>query len=342
MSGKLTESQNLESETRVSDKPFCNQALRDQAIAWLLQVREAPADANLQQAFADWLAADTAHRLAYEQAQAQWAWMERFKDQRFRARDEALRYRPSARHPVQGRLAVCGAAAAILLGVGLALFSPQGWYGMPHHYSVGKGQKQTIALSDGSSLEMNTDTELRVRFNRHERRVELLRGEAFFNVIHDTERPFVVHAANVSIRDIGTAFDVYRQAEQVSIAVQEGVVEVEGRQQRQQLNAGQQMAIGNDNRFIPLAQADVASATAWRQGLLVFRGRRLAEVLAEIARYHDVQIRLPDQKLAELKVNGSFRTEQLDNMLNAVANLLPLNVKRVGEREIVLESAGKS
>lgn len=312
--------------------------MRDQAIAWFLRLRDEPHNAQIRQSFADWLAADPNHPVAYRQVEAQWLWMEPFKTQSFPARDEALRYRPPARKQGWRGMANFGMAATLLMGVGLALFSPQGWYGLSYNYSVGKGQRQTIALSDGSSLELNTDTEVRVRFNRRQRHVDLMRGEAFLNVQHDANRPFTVKVDNLSIRDIGTAFDVYKQADRISVAVQEGMVEIEGSVGRKELTAGQQLAYHNDDHFVTMAQPDIAALTAWRQGQLLFRGRRLVEVLAEIGRYHDVSIRLTDQKLADLRVNGSFRTEQLDNMLNAVATLLPIKVKQVGEREIVLEA----
>ena len=318
--------------------PTTNQALRDQALAWLLRLRDAPVDAGLQQAFAAWLAADPAHQQAYRQAQAHWDWMEPFKTQAFRARDQALLYRPPSRQPVWRSLAWFATAAVLLLGLGLALFSPQGWYGLRYTYATGKGQLLTVALEDGSCIELNTDSEVQVHFNHHRRQLELVRGEAFFTAAHNPARPFRVHAGHISIEDIGTAFDVYKQANQVSVAVQEGEVVIETQVDRRQLSAGQQLAYSDNGGFIDAGQTDIASATAWRQGLLVFRGRRLDEVMAEIGRYHDVQIHLPDPKLAELRVNGSFRTDQLDNMLNAVATLLPVTVKRITPREIVLEA----
>ncbi|MBD9354353.1 FecR family protein [Methylomonas sp. EbA] len=322
----------------VSDSESTSQTLRDQAIAWLLRLRDAPEDAASQREFADWLAANPAHEAAYRQVQAQWAWLEPFKQHSFPARDAALRYRPATRPSVRRKWLAYAAAATVLLTLGLAIFSPQGWYGLPHSYSTGKGQRQILALSDGTELELNTDTEVRVHFNHAQRQVDMIRGEAFFKVAHDAERPFRVQAGNLSVRDIGTAFDVYKQADRVSVAVQEGIVEMLSEDDRRELHAGQQLAYSDDQRFVAAAPGDIAAATAWRQGQLIFNGRRLAEVLAEIARYHDVQIRLPDPKLADLRVNGSFRTEQLDSMLNAVATLLPISVKRVGEREIVLEA----
>ncbi|WP_231890305.1 FecR family protein [Methylomonas methanica] len=325
----------------MSDIESISPSARDQAIAWLLRLRDAPADAQSRRAFAAWLAVDPAHQTAYRQVQAQWDWMEPLKQQNFQARDAALLYRPPPHASSRRKWLIYGAAATVLLGVGFAIFSPQGWYGLPHSYNTAKGQRQVVALSDGSELELNTDTEVRVHFNHGQRQVELIRGEAFFKVIHDNERPFSVQAGNLRVRDIGTAFDVYKQADRVSVAVQEGVVEMAGQGESRELKAGQQLAYGDDERFVPATTNDIATATAWRQGKLIFNGRRLAEVLAEIGRYHEVQIRLPDPKLAELRVNGSFRTEQLDGMLNAVATLLPISVKRIGEREIVLEAAGK-
>lgn len=322
----------------MSDIESTSPSTRDQAIAWLLRLRDAPADAQSRRAFAAWLAADPAHQTAYRQVQAQWDWMEPLKQQSFRARDAALRYRPTARQSTRRKWLIYGAAATVLLGLGLAIFSPQGWYGLPHSYNTAKGQRQVLALSDGSELELNTDTEVRVHFNHAQRQVELIRGEAFFKVFHNADRPFSVQAGNLRVRDIGTAFDVYKQADRVSVAVQEGVVEMAGQSEHRELHAGQQLAYSDDHRFVPAIASDIAAATAWRQGQLIFNGRRLIEVLAEIGRYHEVQIRLPDPKLAELRVNGSFRTEQLDGMLNAVSALLPVNVKRIGEREIVLEA----
>lgn len=319
--------------------PSCTQAQRDQAIAWLLRLRESPQDAGTQAAFSAWLTADPAHSVAYRQAERQWDWIQRFERKDFPARVEALRYRP---YRASRRFAAFATAASVLLVAGWALFSAQGWYGLPYSYATGKNQRLTVALPDGSNLELNANSEVRVRYNRFQRRVELVRGEAFFNVSHDAARPFSVHADNAVVRDIGTAFDVYKQARQTSVTVLEGVVELEGGGERKQLSAGQQLAYSDDGRFLDLPPTDPASATAWRQGLLVFRGRRLVDVVSEICRYHDVDIRLPDPRLADLRVNGSFRTEQLDALLNAVATLLPLKIIRLSEREIVLEPAGKA
>ena len=305
-----------------------------QAIDWLLRIRSENCTETERHAFNTWLEESASHRQAYETVQAQWEWMEPFKAMNFPARDAALRYRGKSPR----RLFIYSAAASLLLALGLTAFMPNGWLGIPHTYVAEKGDRQTITLADGSSIELNTESEVRVHFNRWQRNVEMIKGEAFFTVIHDAERPFEVRAGSGRIRDIGTAFEVYIKPEQVIVAVQEGIVEVQALRKRE-LTAGQQLAFNGSGEFQALQGQDVAGLTAWRQGNLVFRNRRLDDVLAEVGRYHDTRIRLQNETLGKLRVSGTFHTAELDDTLNAIATILPVNIDHVGEHEIVLKSA---
>jgi transmembrane sensor len=308
-------------------------SVQTQAIDWLLRIRSANCTATERQAFNNWLEESAGHRQAYETAQAQWEWMEPFKAMNFPARDAALRYRKKPH-----RFLFVYAAASLLLALGLTAFMPNGWLGIPHTYVAEKGDRQTVTLADGSSIELNTDSEVRVHFNRWRRNVEMIKGEAFFTVTHDAERPFEVRAGSGRIRDIGTAFEVYIKPEQVIVAVQEGIVEVQASGKRE-LTAGQQLAFNDRGEFQALQDQDVAGLTAWRQGKLVFRDRCLDDVLAEVGRYHDIRIRLQNETLGKLRVSGTFLTAELDDTLSAIAAILPVNIDHVGAHEIVLKSA---
>jgi len=308
-------------------------SVQTQAIDWLLRIRSEHCTETERHAFSAWLEQSPSHRQAYETVQAQWDWMEAFKTVSFPARDAALRYR---RKPPR-RLFIYGTAASLLLVLGLTAFMPNGWLGIPHTYIAGKGDRQTVTLADGSSIELNTESEVRVHVNRWHRNVDLIKGEAFFTVVHDAKRPFEVRAGNGRIRDIGTAFEVYVKPEQVIVAVQEGSVEVQTAGKRE-LSAGQQLAFNGNGEFQALPDQDVAALTAWRQGKLVFRNRRLDDVLAEVGRYHDTRIRLQNESLGKLRVSGTFHTAELGDTLNAIATILPVNIDPVGEHEIVLKS----
>jgi transmembrane sensor len=264
--------------------------------------------------------------------------MEQFKASNFKTRDEALRIVPGPRlsAPAIGRLGRRGAAARL----GTTAVSPEGWYGIREIYIAAKGDRRNVTLADGSRLELNTDSQATVHINRWRRTVELARGEAFFTVFHDPDRPFEVRAENGVIRDIGTEFEVYIQPERVLVAVQEGSVRVEAKSRRDPV-ADQQIAYTRSGNFEPVAGRDIAGVTAWRRGQLAFRARPLGEVLAEAGRYHDTKIRLTDETLRDLPVSGIFRTANLDAILNTITMTLPVKSVRIGEREILLQAVAK-
>jgi len=318
----------------VKTTPPSPDSVHAQAVDWILRIRSENCPETERHAFNTWLEESASHRQAYETVQAQWEWMEPFKAMNFPARDAALRYRGKSPR----RLFIYSAAATLLLAMGLTAFMPNGWLGIPHTYVAEKGDRQTVTLADGSRIELNTESEVRVHFNRWQRSVEIIKGEAFFTVNHDAERPFEVRAGSGRIRDIGTAFEVYIKPQHVIVAVQEGIVEVQASGKRE-LTAGQQLAFSNNGEFQALQAQDVAGLTAWRQGNLVFRDRRLDDVLAEVGRYHDTRIRLQNETLGKLRVSGTFHTAELGDTLNAIAAILPVNIDQVGEHEIVLKSA---
>jgi len=318
----------------VKTTPPSPDSVHAQAVDWLLHIRSENCTETERHAFNIWLEASASHRQAYETVLAQWEWMEPFKAMNFPARDAALRYRGKSPR----RLFIYSAAATLLLAMGLTAFMPNGWLGIPHTYVAEKGDRQTVTLADGSRIELNTESEVRVHFNHWQRSVEIIKGEAFFTVNHDAERPFEVRAGSGRIRDIGTAFEVYIKPEHVIVAVQEGIVEVQASGKRE-LTAGQQLAFSNSGEFQALQAQDVAGLTAWRQGNLVFRNRRLDDVLAEVGRYHDTRVRLQNETLGKLRVSGTFHTAELGDTLDAIAAILPVNIDHVGTHEIVLKSA---
>ena len=305
--------------------------VQTQALDWLMRNQSDSFTESERQRFNEWLNQDMSHQQAYEMLEAQWQWMEPFKTANFSARSAALKYRKSIRQFYK-----YGAAAGVIIAIALGIFHPNGGLGMPHTYMTTQGGHQNITLADGSRVDLNTDTELRVYFNYWQRNVELIKGEAFFTVVHNTERPFQVQAGSGHIRDLGTAFDVYIKPERVIVAVQEGLVEVETTSKRE-LSAGHQLAFTDTGNFNTLQDSDIAELIGWREGNLVFHNKRLEEVLADIARYHDKRIYLKNKQLAELKVSGTFKIAKLDDMLTAISTILPVTAEPIGDHEIILK-----
>ncbi len=319
--------------------PESSDKLRDAAVNWLVRLNSKECPESERTAFERWLNADEANRRAYTEVEAHWRWMDAFRLRSFRARDEALSYRPPRR--AAGRIAELALAASVLAAIGLTALTPAGWYGVGATYQTARGGHESVILGDGSTLELNTNTIAKVRINRWRRSVELLRGEAYFKVIHDEQRPFVVKAGNGEVRDLGTAFNVYARPERVEVTVDDGSVRVEAHGSRV-LVAGQRLAYGRRGEFLALEkEGDEDQPTAWRQGQIVFRDRPLSEVLQEISRYHDTRVRLADEGMGSLHVSGIFRTDDLNSTVDTIAKTLNLHAHRLSQDSIVLENDTK-
>lgn len=314
---------------------FNPKTVEETAVYWVVRLSADDCTEQERREFEAWIV-EPVHQERYAKALAQWQAMDALKSLHFPERTEALRYRAPKKY--LPRYVSFALAASVLLVVGLTAFIPnEGWLGQWETYRTEKGAFSRITLADGSYLELNTDTKVRVHLNRWMRNVEIIQGEAFFTVVHDENRPFIVEAGNGVIRDIGTQFDVFAQAEQVLVAVEEGKVSVTT-QQTKELNAGQQLTYSKQGDFINVATQEIPVLTAWRKKQLNFYKRPLEQVLTEISRYHAIKIEIQQPKLSKLTVTGVFQVNDLQGILNAIILNLPLKARYQNANTIVLEA----
>ncbi|WP_374579631.1 FecR domain-containing protein [Phenylobacterium sp.] len=219
-------------------------------------------------------------------------------------------------------LAAVAASAALVIAFTLDRGQP---------YNTGIGEQRLVSLDDGSRLRMDTDTQVRVRFSDTGRRVELVRGQAFFDVAHDASRPFVVRAGDQSIRALGTRFDVRRQGTDVRVTLVEGSVEVRrtGADQAWTLAPGQGLSAQGE-LVKPPTPVDVGAATSWTSGRLVFRATPLKDAAAEINRYSTAKVVLESPDLQNVQVSGVFDVGDTRAFVAAVCDLFNLQVEQVG------------
>ncbi|HEX9487112.1 MAG TPA: FecR domain-containing protein [Gemmatimonadales bacterium] len=191
-------------------------------------------------------------------------------------------------------------------------------------YTTPRGRRAVLRLLDGTEITLNADSKLRapVPFAALQRDV-YLEGEAYFSVVHDAARPFVVHTAGGAIQDIGTRFGVhaYRDAERERVAVVEGAVALAGTP----LRAGQVATLSRTGTIRVLRNARVADELAWTRGRLVFTNVPLEEAAERLGRWYDLDVRVADPALARRPVTGSYGDEP-------VAEVLTLITAAVGAR----------
>lgn len=294
-------------------------------------------------AFQDWLARSPAHQQAYQEIEAFWQQLGGLETiaqpQLEAARAYASDTQRSQRCLPRQTLALAASVLLMVLAVpSVQLCLDNG------SYRTAKGDQTHIALSDGTQIDLNTDTEVRVSYTLFSRTVKLEHGEALFTVKHDADKPFEVVVADSRIRDIGTQFNVYRQGNRVAVTVLEGEVKVIQNQSKDQqvLTAGMQFTYGQGRQHLLANLGDYKDAVAWREGRIVFKGQRLGVVLEQLARYHAVKLTTGNARLQSLKVSGSFSTSDLNLALNTIAAGLPVKLIYQGADNIVLAATGKS
>jgi len=323
-----------------SPTPKCPAGLHEEASQWVTLLHSGAATATQRRDFARWLNASENHLRAYRDVEAFW---QRLGPLRQDVEPELAAARAYLRQAQRRRVFRSGLALAASLLLAVAA-TPLGRIWLDNGvYRTAKGEQAHIVLSDGSRIDLNTDSELRVAYSWSARAVVLARGEALFTVRHDEAKPFAVEAAGGRIRDIGTQFNVYRQGDRVAVTVLEGEVSVDNAAslKGQALHPGMQLTYRADGRFSLAEAVDTASATAWREGRLVFKSRELVDVLEQLGRYHQVDLALADAQLRHLKVSGSFPTGDLDLVLNTIAASLPIKVVPRDEGHIALEAGGR-
>lgn len=316
-----------------------------------------------QPEFAGWLAADPRHGQAFAAVQRSWNRLDRLRgsDEAERLEAELAELGPPVRHATAARRRRTWIPRAITAGAALACLALFAWLpprtpdqGPLQVAATDTGGMRELALPDGSTVRMNTNTRLQVMFTAAERRVQLDRGEAMFTVAKNPDRPFVVRADGVDVRAVGTAFNVRLHAAAVEVTVSEGRVRVDdaangdsllalaetrGRESATQvMDAGHRVLIPtgrerrNPDRAPPVAVADaeIERALAWREGRLVFDSVALSTIAAEFNRYNQRQLVVADPELAARRFGGTFQAndpatfvELLEGSYDVVAETHP-------------------
>jgi transmembrane sensor len=247
--------------------------------------------------------------------------------------------RPKVAHGWGGRLTarpvwgLASAFAVLTLALGWSALRSEGY--VAQTYQTATGQVRTVVLPDGSLVGLNTQTRLEWVGTPTDRRVRLIRGEAYFEVVHDPSRPFRILLAHSQVQVLGTRFDVYQMANgDVRVSVMSGMVAVEG------LDSGlgappswsRRLTSGQQIEYSPVGLvADVHAIVApkvirWRQGMLETQGEPLSDFVSDLSRYTTERIVISDPRAATQKVGGAFSVRNIDDTLDRLSRIAPVTV----------------
>ena len=305
------------SQERPGDDPLRRlDPIAAEATRWFVTLHEDATDLSLRPQFEAWRDADPRHGAAYARLQRLWGASGHLPS--LAPTEQAM----DRRSLMRGVLGVAGAALAIYGGARFALG--------PHPFadhSTGPGERRTVALADGSTVELSTASALSVKFDAKQRLIRLIDGEAFFQVRPDPARPFIVETQAGLVAALGTAFGVALDGKRASVSVAEHAVQVRSGRATTRVSAGQGLVFGRDASG-PVHDVD-ATSLAWRQGRLVFVSKPLGEVTQALDRWTPGRTLITDAGLAARPVTLMIDTADADQGVVHLAGALPMRVTRL-------------
>ena len=311
-----------------SSSPFSDRQLK-QAIEWFVRLQSDQCQPEEHLRFKTWLTKSPKHSAAYSEAERVWATMDTLKAIPVPGLSQARSAR--SKSPINTRLSsviVLVLSTAFIAGAWLEYSSET------IHYQTRIGERRRIELADNSHIDLNTNTQISVKLSLFRRNVELVQGEALFDVVHSHLRPFSVKADDLQIRDIGTRFNIRKLPQGTMISVFEGEIEMNDSHSvfNEHLFAGSQRYYTETKGLGQLEAVDSGKESAWVDGHLIFKQTSLLDVTAELERYHPVQFSFSDTELEKETLSGTFNADDLDPFLHALQNILPIQAKRNGEQ----------
>jgi transmembrane sensor len=313
--------------TRAHDRPQSTaNAIEQKATEWLVK-QDKDSSPELSRALDEWLGADPRHRAAFLRISTAWRHadvLRRLADPKEEPNPDLLApERPPASPPRTFRFAAAAAVLVVLISVAAWLTQR---FNASQTYSTSVGEFHRVTLADGSSISLNTNTRVRVSYGTEIRKLELLQGEAHFEVARDAARPFVVHAGDALVQAVGTAFVVrMRDPVNVDVLVSEGRVAINP--PAQTLVSSGEIAIVRGTVVERHAIDDLTRRLAWTEGMLIFSGETLSEAVAEFNRYNRRQLVIADHAIAGRTIGGAFKATNPDRFATALEKMFGVEAR---------------
>lgn len=318
----------------------------DTAIDWLMRLREQPRNDALLAAWLDWCVADAANAEAFRRMCDLW---NAFDEPELRALLSRLPVATPAPQRRAARTPAWALAASLLIALPALWLAYSQWQAPPpllHQTRI--AEVDTRHMTDGSRVDVGAGSRIISEYREKRRQVTVEHGEAYFEVAPDPQRPFVVRAGGITVRALGTAFNVRTGASRTVITVTEGRVEVLARNwlgldrppagQPVLLGPGQQAIHDMIRDDIRVVRAEPEAVTAWRLGEQTFRfvNEPLGDVLAYVNRYSHRRIHVLDPELARRTFTGTVHHDRGEDWLLALERAYPLRVVQLDADTIEL------
>ena len=307
------------------------EALRIEAADRILARRLSPDWNEENQRELDAWLEDTSHRIAYLRLDTTWDRAGRLEAFRPFKRPVSAPA-PQSRRPLIFKFAAAAAAAVAVA----AIAASSVYFLQPamRTYATAVGERQTITLTDGSTISLNTNSVLKLSANANARLAVLERGEAFFQIQHDALHPFIVTAAGHRITDLGTKFIVREESDALKVTLIEGRARIEtagntAKSRATDLTPGETVLASADalsKTMRPVAK--LKNEASWQRGVLVFEDATLADAARELNRYNTQKLVVADAGVAKLKFDATIPTNGIQTFTRVAQQVFGLKIER--------------
>lgn len=339
--------------TQVVNFPSTEDSVSRTAALWVAKMDSGELDADEQRALNEWIALDPAHKAELVRLARLW---DKMSDIGQREAAEAVRAERSPttvqkRNKFRDFAIKAAACLAFAIAIPTAVYVQErsSVLSTNGHFLTDVGEQKNLELADGSQVYLNTNTVIDVNYTLERRVINLLKGEANFDVAPDKSRPFIVKVKNGDVQALGTSFSVRVGNDKVNVLVSHGTVRVNANDKvpvsTQSSNlptqartsvvvgAGKQV-IFNEEVVDSVTQQDevsLAQKLYWKKGFLAFDDESLSSVVEEVSRYTKFNIVIADPAIRSLRVGGFYPIDNLETVFTSLEMNLGLKVKKVGE-----------
>ena len=315
-------------------------AITDAAAHWCMRLHADDCTEQELAEFEQWHAANPLHAQEYQAMQEIWATADHLP-RTPPAQILQLPVKPKARPQRMRHYASAAVITLLALPLGAWIGWEQGWLPNDYQFEESGEARRTVTLGDGSEVELNLGTSLRYTHYKDERRVTLVKGEAFFKVSHDTRHPFVVRAGRGQTQVTGTQFNVWKYQDQVKVTLVEGSVLVSSDSYKlgsgYRLGPGMQASYNTGDLEPSLSQTyGNDSSLAWRNGKLMIDNLTLDQALPLINRYLESPLRLADASTGSVRISGIYNTNDVKRLVRSLPKVLPVYLTQDKDGNTVL------
>jgi transmembrane sensor len=321
------------------------------ASAWCIRLAERTVSDRVRREFEAWLSEDAENARAFAQVARTWQSfgvpqsppellaMRRDALERFHSAQACARVRAPTRRMFAGFAAAAVAAVAVFVAVGLEE--------APRSFETGLGERRVVALEDGSSISLDSQTRVEVRYSDERRELRLVGGRAKFSVAHDAARPFAVTAANRTVVATGTQFSVELLRANVHVILYEGGVDVlkdsdvarASETARVRLQPGRELIASLEDDTHAVREADLESSLAWEAGQIAFDDEPLTIAVERMNRYSAATLQVGDAAAGRIRISGTFAAGDTDAFVEGIASIFPVRVIEIADRRVFVSSS---